>query len=175
MTDNKKTEKKEDALWGEAGDINLTYPKWEKQGDKVKGTLVEKRENNTPDKWGNKNMEYILIGDNGDRICVQGRTYPKGKDASNGFRVIFGMDDIPLGAVMGFILDEIRETSMGNPAKIVKPKYLGDRDEKALEEYQSKFGGSNEVTSVADTTPEPEEAIDLDDIEFGEEHKEVKK
>jgi len=138
-------------LFGAEGKVALKYQSWDNIGDKVKGVLVEKRINNTPDKWGHTKAEYILMV-NGERVCVQGRSYSKGQGPGTGHKVIFGMSEIPLGAIMGFVYTEDKETDQGNPAKIIEPRYLGDRDETTLKEYQEKFSGDTSSTVINEVT-----------------------
>jgi len=167
MTEAKKTttKKTEDPLFTEAGDMTMEFQKWEKVGDKVKGVLVDVRKNDNIDKYGNKNMEYILMTEDG-RVCVQGRSYKKGATKGQDYRIIYGVEDIPLGAVMGFVYEEDKKTDLGT-AKIIKPKYIGERDEETLDKYRAMYATGDVQASVV----EPEikdtgEEIDVTDIDF---------
>lgn len=148
---------------------SVSYVDWNEVGKMVTGVLCEVRKNEALDPWGHKKMEYILQTPEGSRICVQGRSYPKGKDkVGEDYKVIFGMGDIPLGAIMAFVYAEQAPTKTGNPAKIIKPLYKGEKDEEVLKAYQAKWGGvqSNEVKLV-DTGEE----ITLDESPIGEDGK----
>lgn len=165
MAEAKK--KTEDALWGEAGDMSMEFQKWEKVGDKVKGILVDIRKNSNIDKYGNKNMEYILMTDNG-RVCVQGRSYTKGATKGVDFRVIYGVEDIPLGAIMGFVYEEDKVTELGT-AKIIKPKYIGEKDDEALKKYRDMYAtGDVEPTQQEPVLKDTGEDIELPDVPFGD-------
>lgn len=159
-------ESKVDPLFNDDAKVQLTYQKWEKVGDSVKGVLVEKRKNNNIDQWGHKSTEYILMTEEGKRVCVSGRAYPKGTNrVGEDFKVIFGMSEIPLGAVMGFVYDRDMENPNGNPAKIIEPRYLGEKDEAKLKEYQAKWASEDETTVVESTQ------VDDIDVDFDEDTK----
>lgn len=151
---------KEPDLFGDEGKVSLKYQAWKKIGDKVQGVLVEKRINTTPDKWGHTKAEYILMVD-GERVCVQGRSYPKGQGAGTGHKVIFGMSDIPLGAEMGFVYDRDIPNDNGKPAKIVEPRYLGNRNDDVLKSYQEKFAGDTGESE----TPADDDTLVVKDVE----------
>lgn len=148
-----------DPLFSEEAKVNFEYQKWEKIGDKVKGVLVEKRKNENLDQWGHKKMEYILIADGGRRVCVSGRAYPKGLNrVGEDYKIIFGMNEIPLGAVMAFVYSKDLENDKGNDTKVIEPRYLGEKDEDVLREYQEKWNGRNdEITVVKNQAPEADE------------------
>lgn len=146
----------------EKGDVNVTYQKWEEVGDRVAGVLVAKRKNDVPDEWGHKKIEYILQTESGENVCVSGRAYPKGSKVGEDYKIIFGMQDIPLGAEMMFVFERTESNSKGNDTKIIVPKYVGNRNLEVLKAYQEKWGDA----PVKVESKEEEEEINVDDIPF---------
>jgi len=146
--------------------VDMKYASWDKVGQQYVGVLCAVRKNDIPDKWKHKKMEYILQTPEGERLCVQGRNYPsKASVIGDDYKIIYGMSEIPLGAIMAFAYTEDRPTDDGQPAKIIKPLYKGVRDEKTLKEYQERWGSVTVVTG----SPEMElkdtgEEIDLSEI-----------
>jgi hypothetical protein len=147
-------EEKKDPLFSDEARVQFEYVKWEKVGDNIKGVLVEKRKNNNLDQWGHKRVEYILLTEEGKRMCVSGRAYSKGANrVGEDYKIIFGMSEIPLGAVMGFVYAKDLENDKGNDTKVIEPRYLGEKDETKLREYQEKWTTEDETTNVDETAP----------------------
>ena len=145
----------------EQGDVNVTYQKWDNVGDKVAGVLVDKKKNDVLDQYGHKKIEYILIKEDGEKVCVSGRAYPRGANkVGKDYRIIFGMQDIPLGAEIMFVFESTMSNDKGNDTKIISPKYVGNRDLEVLKVYQDKWGTTttedeqSEEPSVTEVTTE---------------------
>jgi hypothetical protein len=130
-----KANANEDALWSEAGSVSFPYFKFETPGDRVMGTYVGQFES-VSSKYGYPQRNYVLVKADGSKIVVSGRN-PVSK--TDPLRIIYGMEKIPLGAVMGFIYTGDKDTGKGNPAKLVEPKYLGERNEEVLKKFQAMF------------------------------------
>lgn len=134
--------------------LNIDFMKWENVGDKIAGTLVDKKQNTVPNKYGHLTEDYIIITEDGRKVNVQGRSYKKGAATiGKDLKVIFGMEEIPLGAVVGFIFTGTKENSNGNPTKLVEPRYAGESRPDVLAEYQGKFGGVTVTASDAAVDP----------------------
>jgi hypothetical protein len=160
MTIAKKAEATEaqDPLFGEAGITKFDYVKFDNVGDKVKGTYVVKTETISA-KYGYTQANYYLTLDSGATVIVGGRN----PDKTTSVRVIYGMDKIPMGAVIGFIFSGTKETNKGNPAKLIDLRYAGEKNLAAYEAFKSKFnfGATTElpletVSEAEATEEEPE-------------------
>lgn len=147
-----------DPLFSDAGITKFDYVKFENVGDKVKGTYVGKTETVSA-KYGYTQANYYLTLDSGQTVIVGGRN----PDKASGTRVIYGMDKIPFGAVIGFIFSGTKETNKGNPAKLIDLRYAGEKNLSAYEAFKSKFNFNTpeesplkQVDSTEDVEEEPE-------------------
>jgi len=130
-------------LFDESNKVAFEYAKFENVGDTVQGVYVGKF-NQFSDKYGPQTFEnYVLVTDDGKKMVVRGRAL----DKSKGVKVIFGMEKIPLGSYIGFIYDRDYDTGKGNPAKIIEPRYAGEKKPDVLAEFQEMFDLSEMVES----------------------------
>ena len=140
-----------DQLFNEENTLQpIPYMVWENVGDKVTGIYVAKLFNNIPDDWDKIKEEYVLELSDGTYKKVGGRALPKDKKDGTDYRVIFGMEHVQLGEVMGFKFTEERENKGKQPTKIIIPIYPNDRrkDMEAVTRYTSKYGSSDFVPST---------------------------
>ena len=157
-TAQQATSNNEDPLFGDAGITKFDYVKFDNVGDKVKGTYVGKTETVSA-KYGYTQANYYLTLDSGQTVIVGGRN----PDKATQVRVIYGMDKIPMGAVIGFIFSGTKETNKGNPAKLIDLRYAGEKNLAAYNAFKQKFNLSEpqeeqqEVVSNEDSvSPEAE-------------------
>ena len=149
-----------DDVFNEDNQITEKYQLWEDEiGQRCFGVLVQIRNNDNPDKYGKIKKEYILHQEDGTDLVVGGRNLPKDGKIGSDYNIIFGMENKPLGAMMGFELTEIKDVGKGNPLKIIVPRWTGQKDLDVLKEYQDKFDIKEETK---DTEVEPEEEITIE-------------
>jgi hypothetical protein len=150
------TKNNEDALFGEAGKVQFNYIKFETPGDKVKGVYVGNYTSISA-KYGYEQVNYVLLKEDGEKVIVSGRNATK----TNPVRIIFGMEKIPMGAVMGFIYTGDKDTGKGNPAKLIEPRYAGEKDINTYNKFKEMYN-LNEIKDEA-TTNETTEAVNASD------------
>lgn len=176
----------DDKFWGKAGSMNFPYQKFEVIGDRVKGVYVGKFKSKS--KYGYMQENYVLVKKNGDKVVVGGRNYSvKGDPQST--RIMYGMDKLTYGAVVGFLYEDDRETDKDNPAKIINVKYIGERNDKVAKEFAAMYnmdevaeaaaGGKQEKgkskeaePSFSDDDEDEDEDEDLEDDDEAEEEEE---
>jgi len=124
----------DDKLFSSAGDINFPYFKFDKIGDRVKGTLVGKYQS-ISGKYGYTQENYVLELEDGTKVTVGGRNARK----SDGVRVIYGTEKVPMGGVCGFIFEGEKDTGKGNPAKLIRIKYLGEKNMEAYLKFKDMY------------------------------------
>lgn len=140
------SESDDDDFFSEANSVKMSYFKAETIGDSVKGVLVDRFIGESNLTVGQQEESYILVQKNGERVCVKGR----GRRKSDGVKVIFGMEKIPLGAIVGFIYTDDKDTGQLQPAKIIEIRYKGETDPEALKKYQKMFtSGNAQLSSTA--------------------------
>ncbi|MDI6717952.1 MAG: hypothetical protein QMD86_02860 [Patescibacteria group bacterium] len=155
-------EQEEDKLFSAAGDLRFPYKTWETPGDRVKGVYVGKF-NSISNKYGYEQENYVLLLADGSKMMVGGRNRPKGGNV----KIIFGVDKVPLGAVMGFIYTGDKDTGKGNACKLIEPKYLGEKDLDALKKFQEMYNlekikaASSEETAAGSAEEGAEEEPEL--------------
>jgi hypothetical protein len=143
----------DDAMFSEAGKVQFGYVTFEKPGDRVKGVYVGKY-SSVSAKYGYEQMNYVLVKEDGEKVIVSGRNATK----TNPVRIIFGMEKIPFGAVMGFIYTGDKDTGKGNPAKLIEPRYMGEKDMATYEKFTQMYN-LGEVAQVADNQDSSDEAV----------------
>lgn len=153
-TAQQATSNNEDPLFGDAGITKFDYVKFDNVGDKVKGTYVGKTETVSA-KYGYTQANYYLTLDSGQTVIVGGRN----PDKATQVRVIYGMDKIPMGAVIGFIFSGTKETNKGNPAKLIDLRYAGERNDVAYNAFKKKFNLSEPTVSQETELSEDEKAM----------------
>lgn len=147
-----------DELFTEAGKVQFNYMKFETPGDSVKGVYVGKYIS-TSIKYGYEQMNYVLCKANGEKIIVSGRNATK----TNPVRIIFGMEKIPFGAVMGFIYTGDKDTGKGNPAKLIEPRYLGQQDLDTYAQFKKMYNLNEVAQEVTDEVTETTNDVSLSD------------
>ena len=158
MSKNNATEavnNNEDALFGDAGKVQFGYVKFEQPGDSVKGVYVGKY-NSVSSKYGYTQANYVLVKKDGEKVIVSGRNAPKGSEV----RIIFGMEKIPMGAVMGFIYTGDKDTGKGNQAKLIEPRYLGEKDMDTYNKFKEMYNLEEEKPIAEDSESEVETPSD---------------
>jgi len=147
---------KSDPLLDPTNRLKFDYFSFENVGDHIKGIYVGKYTSESA-KYGYTQENYVLLTEDGEKMVVSGRNARK----SDGVRVIYGTEKIPLGAKMAFIFDREKPTDKGNPAKIIEIGYAGDKDMDALADFQDKYNLSDfakepeaDTDKTADETPE---------------------
>ena len=140
--------KEKDDFWGEAGNVNFPYFSFKEVGDKVRGVYVGKYVSNS--KYGYQQENYVLVKKDGSKIVVSGRS-PSIKKDPKSLRIMYGMDKIPLGAVIGFIFEEERENDFGeNLTKIINLKYMGEVDKATAEKFNAVFNMADVAKAQTD-------------------------
>lgn len=129
-----KTNANEDTMFSEAGKVNFEYIKFENPGDKVKGVYVGSYKS-ISSLYGYEQVNYVLVKEDGEKVIVSGRNATK----TNPLRIIFGMEKIPFGAIMGFIFTGTKDTGKGNPAKLIEPRYLGEKDMDTYNKFKEMY------------------------------------
>jgi len=152
---------KSDPLLDPTNRLKFDYFSFENVGDYIKGLYVGKY-TSVSAKYGYTQENYVLLTEDGDKMVVSGRNARK----SDGVRVIYGTEKIPLGAKMAFIFDREKPTDKGNPAKIIEIGYAGDKDMEALADFQDKynlddFAKEEETSSVATEDVESPEVPEM--------------
>lgn len=146
----------DDAMFSEAGKVQFDYFKFEKPGDKVKGVYVGKYRS-ISSKYGYEQENYVLVQEDGKKIIVSGRNATK----TNPLRIIFGMEKIPMGAVMGFIFTGEKDTGKGNPAKLIEPRYMGEKDLATYENFRTMYS----LDEIQEKEKEKEKEEDFEEEE----------
>ena len=131
-----------DALDSQEADIKTIYPKWEKPGDFVVGVYVDKVKNPQADPWLKMHTDYILINETGEKISVSGRHTPRGESDPGFHQILFGMKDIPFGAVIKIAFEGTQPAKQeGNQdAKMINVKFAGEFDDEVYHSYCQKWG-----------------------------------
>lgn len=124
----------DDAFFSEENSVRVNYFKFENIGDRVKGVYVGNYVS-TSSKYGYRQENYILVLDDGSQVAVSGRSARK----EDGVKIIYGMERIPLGAVMGFIYTGDKDTGKGNPCKLIDPRYGGQKRPDILAKFQERY------------------------------------
>ena len=93
-------------------------------------------------------MNYILQKDDGSRVIVGGRN----SDRATGVKVIYGMDKIKIGSVIGFIYTGDKDTGKGNPAKLIEIRYLGEQKPEVADAFKAMFN-VEEVVETSNAEP----------------------
>lgn len=125
----------EDDFFSAENSTKVSWFKPENIGDSVKGVFVDRFITESSLTPGQFQENYLLVTDSGDKVQVSGR----GRRKSDGIKVIFGMEKIPLGAIIGFIYTDDKDTGKQLPAKIVEIRYRGETDDAVLAKYQKSF------------------------------------
>lgn len=129
------TSKTADSILGSKSRLKFEYVKFENVGDNVIGVYVGKFKSQSA-KYGYWQENYILLREaDGEKVVVSGRNNRK----SDGVRVIYGTEKLPMGARVAFIFDREMDTGKGNPAKIIEIGYEGQIDKDAYEKFKTMY------------------------------------
>ena len=145
------------------------FQAWDKIGDKVTGVYIGKVKNDTVDQYGKKKMEYIFKTKEGYKF-VSGRALQKGHVAGVDYHVLFPMLDAKPGTVMGLKYVEDKDSSKGNPIKIIDAIYPDTPafEPEAIDEFNEKMGMfyNLETGEQKGGEDDAEVEVSVDDIPF---------
>jgi hypothetical protein len=146
----------------------IPYKTWEKVGEKVTGIYVGKQLNSTEDKYGKIKEEYILKQADGTYIKIGGRALSKGGVDGVDYRILFGMENVAYGNILGLKYTEDRANKKGNATKIIDIIWPTERklDMEAVAEYEKVYGASPKVGEVNTVDSSDEEEINVDEMEM---------
>jgi hypothetical protein len=131
----------EDYFSGENEKPRKNYFSFKEVGDKLTGAYIGKVKNDVVDKWGKIKMEYIFKTKDG-YVFVSGRNYTKGGNPATDHAILYPMQNVQPGTVMGLKYTEDRDTGKGNPLKIIEAIYPDEQtsEPEAVELFEEEMG-----------------------------------
>lgn len=151
--------KKEKDLFDDSNSPNFEYFKFSEVGDRVSGTFVGTYQS-TSSMYGYEQENYVLVTEDGSNVVVSGRYARK----SDGVKVIFGIERIPVGAFIGFMFTKEKDTGKGNPCKIIEIRYAGEKRPDVLKKFLDMYtlDSFKAEGETGDNSPKEQDVVDIE-------------
>lgn len=132
-------------LFSEENQVKSNFVKWDKPGQSVQGTYVEKKVSDNRLKPGTQQTLYLIEQDDGLVVIVAGR-------GNANPSVIVGLENLTFGSYCGVRYEgDIESKKPGmNPAKIIRVYSTGLKKLDVLERYQKRNSPFSEESEMSD-------------------------
>ncbi len=152
-----------DDLFSEKNIVKIPIHKWHNVGDRIVGVYVDHfKELFDTGNGVTLQTNYILVLQDGSRVRVIGKGRRKEDKPDKVASVIFDMDKVPFGALVGILFEKEGPGKFNHKSKIITPRWDGRMKKDVLEEYRAKYQLMNQneaiKTSMTDSETSQESA-----------------